>query len=212
MDITWIGHCCFRLRGRSATVVTDPTGAAGARPLKLEADVVTISHGHENHANKAGVGGASYVIEGPGEYEVAGVPVHGLAAYHDAVRGAEQGPNTVYVIELDDVRICHLGDLGHRLDEQQIEALGLVDVLLVPVGGRHVLPAADAAALARAIEPRYVVPMHFSIAGSPAGLEGPETFLKEMGVPELEPAGKLNVQASASGEVETRVVLLEPRP
>ena len=207
MDINWLGHCCFRLRGRSATVVTDPFGAdAGARAPRLEANLVTVSHHDAGQSQAAGVAGASYVIDGPGEYEVAGVPVHGIAAYRDVAKGAERGRNTVYVIELDDVRICHLGDLGHRLDEQQIEALGLVDVLLVPVGSGDVLPASEAAALARAIEPRYVVPMRFS----PGSGEGAATFLREMGVAALEPQGKLNVQAS-SGEFETRVVLLEAR-
>ena len=210
MDVTWLGQSCFRLRGRTAAVVTDPYPPALGPRLKLEGNLVTVSHGHENHSHVQSVRDA-YVIEGPGEYEVAGVTVRGLPTFHDAQQGAEHGRNTVYVIDLDDVRVCHLGDLGHTLDDRALEAIGNVDVLLVPVGGGQTLDGARAAEVVRQVEPRYVVPMHFSHPSIRTELATAERFLKEMGVPEAEAQTKLAVQGSSSTEGETRVVVLDPR-
>jgi len=207
--VTWHGQSCFRLRGRGAAVVTDPFPPALGPRLRLEGNVVTVSHPHENHSHVQSVKDA-YVIEGPGEYEVAGVTVQGLPTYHDNQRGAEHGFNTVYVIELDDVRVCHLGDLGHTLDDRALETIGNVDVLLVPVGGGRTLDGARAAEVVRQVEPRYVVPMHFGHPALKTELAPVERFLKEMGVPESEAQSKLTVQAS-SAEAETKVVVLEPR-
>jgi L-ascorbate metabolism protein UlaG (beta-lactamase superfamily) len=209
VDVTWLGQSCFRLRGRGAAVVTDPyTPAIGPR-LRLEGNLVTISHEHENHSNVQSVKDA-HVIAGPGEYEVAGVTVRGLPTFHDDQKGAEHGRNTVYVIELDDVRVCHLGDLGHTLDDRALETIGNVDVLLVPVGGGRALDGARAAEVVRQVEPRYVVPMHYGHPSLKTDLAPVERFLKEMSVPEAEPQSKLTVQAS-SAEAETKVVVLEPR-
>jgi L-ascorbate metabolism protein UlaG (beta-lactamase superfamily) len=209
LDVTWLGQSCFRLRGRSAAVVTDPFPPALGPRLRLEGNLVTVSHPHENHSHVQSVKDA-YVIEGPGEYEVAGVTVQGLPTFHDNQKGAEHGRNTVYVIELDDVRVCHLGDLGHTLDDRALETIGNIDVLLVPVGGGRTLDGAKAAEVVRQVEPRYVVPMHFGHPALRTELAPVERFLKEMGVPESEAQTKLTVQAS-SAEAETKVVVLEPR-
>src|SRR5579859_4501025 len=136
MDITWLGHGCFRLRGRSASVVTDPyPPSLGLKLPRQEADMVTVSHPHPNHSHLPAVAKEAFVVEGPGEYEVSGITVVGVPTFHDSVSGAEHGRNTVYLIEVDDVRVCHLGDLGHRLGDAELGALGRVDVALVPVGG-----------------------------------------------------------------------------
>ena len=173
MDLTWLGHGCFRLRGKNASVVTDPfPPSIGLKLPKLEAELVTVSHPHENHSYTQAVAGGGYRIEGPGEYEVAGVSVFGLPTFHDASSGAERGRNTVYVIELDDVRICHLGDLGHRLGDQDAEAIGTVDVLLVPVGGHNTVNAAQAAEIVTQLEPKIVIPMHYATPGR-AEVAGP---------------------------------------
>lgn len=215
MDVTWHGHGCFRLRGRNATAVTDPyPPSLGAKLPKLEADVVTVSHGDPNHSFvEAVVNDDAFVVDGPGEYEVKGITVFGIRAFHDNQNGAELGSNTIYVIEVDDIRICHLGDLGHSLDDSIVEAIGTpIDVLLVPVGGGKALAAERAAEVVRAIEPRWVVPMHFRVPGLKTELDGVETFLKEMGVTEAVPQGKLVVQYSGSGaDGETKVFLLEPK-
>jgi L-ascorbate metabolism protein UlaG (beta-lactamase superfamily) len=210
LDVTWLGQSCFRLRGRSAAVVTDPFSPALGPKLRLEGNLVTVSHPHENHSHVQSVKDA-YVIEGPGEYEVAGVTVRGVPTYHDGQQGAEHGRNTVFVIELDDVRVCHLGDLGHRLDDSALETIGNVDVLLVPVGGGRTLDGARAAEVVRQLEPRYVVPMHFGHPSLRTELAPVERFLNEMGVPESEAQTKLTVQASSAAEGETKVVVLEPR-
>lgn len=213
MDLTWLGHACFRLRGKNAVAVTDPyPNSIGMKLPKLEADVVTVSHAHDNHRNLAALRDGYRLLEGPGEYEVAGVTVIGVNSFHDAVRGQEHGRNTIFMIEVDDVRVCHLGDLGHKLGDAELEALGTIDVLLAPVGGGAALEAVGAAEVVRQIEPRVVVPMHYAVAGLNKQMEGPERFLKEMGVTEMTTQAKLSIGAVA-GDVEmTRVVVLEPRP
>ncbi len=209
MDVTWLGHGCFRLRGRNASVVTDPYGPElGLKLPRTEANLVTVSHGHPNHCHVEAIGGYSYVVDGPGEYEVSGVGVRGLPTYHDEAEGAEHGPNTVYVIEIDDVRVCHLGDLGHRLADSLVEIIGTVDVLLVPVGGGYSLSAPLAAEVVRQLEPRVVIPMHFALPGLKGNLESADRFLKEMGAEGIEAQPKLSIQSSSEAG-ETRVVLLE---
>jgi L-ascorbate metabolism protein UlaG (beta-lactamase superfamily) len=214
LDVTWHGHGCFRLRGKNATALTDPyPPSLGARLPKIEADVITVSHDHPNHSYLDGIGNNAYVVDGPGEYEVRGITVFGIRTFHDAQAGAEQGGNTIYMIEVDEIRVCHLGDLGHTLEDDVVEAIGTpVDVLLVPVGGGKALNAAKAAEVVRSIEPRWVVPMHYRTPGFKTDLEGVETFLKEMGVTEATPQGKLIVQYSGSGgEGDAKVFLLEPK-
>jgi L-ascorbate metabolism protein UlaG (beta-lactamase superfamily) len=211
LDVTWLGHGCFRLRGKNAAAVTDPyPPTIGLRLARQEADLVTISHAHDNHSYTQGVREA-YEINGPGEYEVAGVSVIGFPTYHDAEKGAKHGRNTVFLIEIDDVRVCHLGDLGHVLDDTDAETVSSVDVLLVPVGGRSVISAVEAAEIVRQLEPRFVVPMHYAIPGLKVQLDGVERFLKEMAVTAAEPQPKLSVQATSVGEWETKVVVLEPK-
>ncbi len=210
MDVTWLGHGCFRLRGRGAAAVTDPyPPSIGLKLQRLDGNLVTVSHEHENH-NYTQVMRDAYEIRGPGEYEVAGVSVIGVPSYHDSEKGAKHGRNTIYLIEIDDVRVCHLGDLGHSLDDSEAEAISAPDVLLVPVGGHTTINATQAAGLVRQLEPRYVVPMHYAIPGLKLDLDPLDRFLKEMAVAASEPLPKLSVQAS-SGEYETKVVVLEPK-
>jgi L-ascorbate metabolism protein UlaG (beta-lactamase superfamily) len=210
LDVTWLGHGCFRLRGRAAAAVTDPyPPSIGLKLQRLDGNLVTVSHEHENH-NYTQVMRDAYEIRGPGEYEVAGVSVIGVPTYHDPDKGAKHGRNTIYLIEIDDVRVCHLGDLGHPLEDSEAEAIASPDVLLVPVGGRTTIDAAQAAAVVRQLEPRFVVPMHYAIPGLKLELDSLDRFLKEMAVGVSEPQPKLSVQAS-SGEYDTKVVVLEPK-
>jgi L-ascorbate metabolism protein UlaG (beta-lactamase superfamily) len=210
VELTWFGHSCFRLRGREATVITDPPAAAlGYAPGRLQADIVTISHQHPGHNNAEFCAPPCRVISGPGEYEAAGVFITGVAAYHDAQEGKERGKNTVFAIAIDDVTVGHLGDLGHPLSAQLIEALGNVDVLLVPVGGQSTIDAAKAAELVAALEVKLVIPMHYRTnAAHTAELAPVERFLKEMGRAESAPQAKLNISRS-SLPAETQVVVLE---
>jgi L-ascorbate metabolism protein UlaG (beta-lactamase superfamily) len=212
LDVTWLGHACFRLRGRGAAVVTDPyPPTIGLKLARMDADLVTVSHDHDDHSYTQVVRDGAYEVRGPGEYEVAGVSVIGLPTYHDDEKGAKRGRNTVYLIEIDDVRICHLGDLGHKLDDGEAEAVASPDVLLVPVGGRATINGEVAAEVVRQLEPRYVVPMHYAIAGLKLELDTVDRFLKEMGVAASEAQPKLSVQKSSVSEYETKVVVLEPK-
>jgi L-ascorbate metabolism protein UlaG (beta-lactamase superfamily) len=213
LDVTWLGHGCFRLRGRSAAVITDPyPPTIGLKLSRMDADIVTISHDHENHSHAQVVRDSAYEVRGPGEYEIAGVSVIGVPTYHDSEKGAKQGRNTVYLIEIDEVRICHLGDLGHRLDDTEAESVASPDVLLVPVGGRTTMNAEQAAEVVRQLEPRFVVPMHYAIPGLKVQLDPIDRFLKEMGLTLSEaPQPKLTVQKSSVAEYETKVVVLEPK-
>src|SRR3990170_1220611 len=154
MDITYLGHASFKLKGKNATLITDPYGSyIGIKFPKTSADIVTISHGHEDHANTASISDVKKVIDGPGEYELAGVSIIGISTFHDDKKGAERGRNTIYIIEMDELRVVHLGDLGHKLSEDTIEELGVVDVLMVPVGGVYTIGPTDAGEIVRDIEP-----------------------------------------------------------
>ncbi len=215
MDLTWYGHACFRLRGKRGAVVTDPyPSTLSGRSPRLEADVVTISHPSRNHNFDQDVGGNPYRVAGPGEYEVQDITVQGLDSRQATPAGAsarEAPHNTIYLIDVDDVRICHLGDLGQGLDDTLEERIGDVDVLLVPVGGHNALGAAQGAEVVRRLEPRYVVPMHYALPQLKVELDPLEPFLQEMGVDSAEPLNRLTVQPSASSEGEMKVVVLEAR-
>jgi L-ascorbate metabolism protein UlaG (beta-lactamase superfamily) len=208
MEIMWLGYSCFRLKGKSVTVVTDPCPPDSGYSLeKLSANIVTVSHNHINHSYLQGVSGEPRRILAPGEYEVGGVLIIGLPSFHDAENGKILGKNTVYAIEIDDVTICHLGDIGAPLSAAQIEELGNVDVLLVPVGGVNTISAAQAAALVRNIEPKIVIPMHYKTLTLTKELDNVDKFLKEMGITEMVPQQKLVVTRSSLPLTTTVVTL-----
>jgi L-ascorbate metabolism protein UlaG (beta-lactamase superfamily) len=211
LEITWLGHGCFRLKNRETTVILDPFGSETGYSTRFgDADVVTISHDHAAHNNAGAVGGRPRVISGPGEYEVAGVLITGVRTYHDGSRGSRLGKNTAYVFELDDVRVCHLGDLGHVPTPDQAEALNGAEVLLVPVGGNTTLDAAAAIEVISLLEPRMVVPMHYRTENSAPTLDPLDLFLKQMGIGEPQPAAKLTVTRT-SLPLETTVTVLDYR-
>jgi L-ascorbate metabolism protein UlaG (beta-lactamase superfamily) len=209
MEINWLGHSCFRLKGKQATVITDPFSPDIGYSLgKLTAQITTISHKHPGHSYAQGVGGSPKLVSGPGEYEISNVLIIGVATFHDKDGGKERGKNTVYLIEIDDISICHLGDLGHSLTDEQIEELGNVDVLLVPVGGVSTINATKAAEVVRQLEPKIVIPMHYKTRLLKRELEPVENFLKEIGTHDITPQSKLSL-TKASLPLVTQVVLLE---
>jgi L-ascorbate metabolism protein UlaG (beta-lactamase superfamily) len=210
MDITWLGHSCFRIKGRQATIVTDPYPPDLGYTLgKLSADIVTISHRHPSHSYHQGIGGEPKLVAGPGEYEISGVLIIGMPTFHDAVGGKRRGKNTVYLMEVDGVTICHLGDLGHILSVEQVEEIDDVDVLLLPVGGGSALGASTAAEVIRQLEPKAVVPMHFKTpALKNRELDPVEKFLKEMGIERLDSQPKLSLTPS-NLPASTQVFLLD---
>jgi len=210
MEITWFGHSCFRLTERSlATVVTDPydSQVAGYSPLKLKADIVTISHDAPGHNYVMGVKGHSMLITGPGEFEIGGVFVTGIQTNGQAKRNSEEPRNTLYVFDYEGVNIVHLGDLRKVPSQAEIEALGTVHVALVPVGGGGGLNASKAAEVVSLLEPGFVIPMHYGTPACALKLAPLSKFLKEMGLGALEPLPMLKVTKSAIPE-ETHVVVL----
>src|SRR3989344_5274291 len=187
MDITWLGHSSFRIKGKSVTVVTDPYSSSklGFKFQKIEANIVTVSHDHDDHNQAGQVDGDPKVVKNPGEYEVKGVSIFGIPTYHDNKQGEERGQNTVFVIKIDSIIICHLGDLGHKLTEDQIGQIGNIDILLTPVGGVYSLSSAQALDIVSKLEPKVVIPMHYQVEGlnkeTFGELEGVENFIKELG-------------------------------
>jgi L-ascorbate metabolism protein UlaG (beta-lactamase superfamily) len=198
MEITWLGHSCFKLKGKQATVITDPfSPETGYTSGKVTADIITVSHLHAGHSFIKGIGGEPRILKSPGEYESAGVLTVGVHTYHDNEKGFIRGKNTAFVIDIDDVMICHLGDLGHVLTAEQVAEIDGVDVLLIPVGGISTIDAIQAAQIVRQLEPKIVIPMHYKTDATKRELEKADRFLKEMGVKETIPQPKLIVNKNS---------------
>ncbi len=215
MELTWLGHSCFRLRGKDVTLVTDPPSPTTGYSLsRLNADIVTISHDHPGHNYvQAFAGKEPYIVRGPGEYEIRNVLITGLQTYHDDERGARLGRNTVYLFHMDDLLICHLGDLGHVLNAREQEEINGCDVLLLPVGGGNALDPKRAVEVVSQVEPQVIVPMHYAtptLKATTATLEPVDAFVKEMGVEAAEPLPKLNL-TRGSLPSEPQVMLLTYR-
>ena len=174
---------------------------------KQTADVITVSHPHPSHSYNEGINGEHRLVKGPGEYEISGVLILGITAYHDAVKGQSKGKNTIYLMEVDGVAICHLGDIGHVLSDEQVEEMGNVDILMVPVGGVSTINASMAAEVIRKLEPKIVLPMHYKTPKTTRELEPVDNFLKEMGLSQVEPRPKLSVSKS-NLPLSTQVIIL----
>lgn len=210
MDITYLGHASFKIKGKTATLVTDPFDQkVGLKFPKVEADIVSVSHSHFDHSATDLVQGEPFVVNGPGEYEVKGVEVVGVSSFHDDKRGAERGQNTIYNFKIDKLNIAHLGDLGQdSLSTEQVEEIGNVDILLLPVGGFYTIDAQTASKIAASLEPKIIIPMHYLDPDSSIKeLAGVEKFLKEMGKENLEPVTKYTITADKLPE-ETQIVLM----
>ncbi len=211
MEIIWLGHSCFRLRGRDVTIVTDPFDRSSGYVMgKVGADVVTVSHTAPDHSNVRAIAGAPKVVDGPGEYEIAGVFITGVATQRESGEGAGRARNTAYLMEMDDLTVCHLGDLGHILTPEQVEQMNNADILLIPVGGNNTINAAQAAEVISLIEPKIVIPMHFKTEAVQLEIDPVEKFAREMGVKSLQPQPKLVVTRSTLPD-EQQIVVLEYR-
>lgn len=210
MDITWLGHASFRIKGRAATIITDPYSAQiGFKLPKVEADIVTVSHDHYDHNATSEIGGDPFVASGPGEYEVKGVNIVGVSSFHDNKKGSERGRNVLFNLKVDDVNIAHMGDLGQdELASEQIDNVGNVDILLIPVGGVYTIGAAEAAKIVASLEPSVIVPMHYFDKDSKLNLEPCDKFLKEMGKENVEPTNKLTISKERL-PAEPQVVVLQ---
>jgi L-ascorbate metabolism protein UlaG (beta-lactamase superfamily) len=210
MEITWFGHSAFRLKGKVTSVVTDPYDPSmiGLKLPKIEADIVTLSHDHGDHNNSAAVDGAKFIAKGPGEYEIGGVAFTGTASWHDNSKGSERGKNVIYTFNIDGLRVCHLGDIGqHQLTDEQVEDIGAVDILMIPVGGVYTVGAAEAAKIVTQLDPKVIIPMHYKLPDLKFDLEPVDHFLKEMGQ-ETDPVTKYSISRDKLPD-EPQVVVLE---
>ena len=211
MEINWLGHSCFRLKGSHATIITDPySPEIGYTMGKVTADIVTVSHQHPGHNCTTAINGDFKVLSGPGDYEVSGVLIDGMPSFHDDSKGTARGKNTIFTFEIDELTVCHLGDLGHPLSTGQVEDMETIDVLLVPVGGISTIDGAQAAELVRLIEPKIVIPMHYKTDAISRELAPVDKFLNEMGVKEIVSQPKLNV-TKANVPLLTQVYLLDDK-
>ncbi|MCE9646890.1 MAG: MBL fold metallo-hydrolase [Chloroflexi bacterium] len=211
MEITWYGHSCFRLTERNfVTVVTDPYDhkKAGYEPLKLKAEIVTISHDAPGHNNNDAVKGTTHVLTGPGEFEIGGVFITAVQTDSVAKKAKDNVRNTIYVFDYDGITVAHLGDLQKIPTQSEVELLGSVNVALVPVGGGTSLNAAKAAEVVSMLEPNLVIPMHYSTPDSKLNLDALGKFIKEMGLSKPEAQPSLKVSRSSLPE-ETHVVVLD---
>jgi L-ascorbate metabolism protein UlaG (beta-lactamase superfamily) len=179
LKASWFGQSCFLCEGQGIRLVTDPPAAeVGYQLPQMAIDVATVSHGHFDHNNVKALRGAPAVINTPGVHEVKGLRVEGLSTFHDNVSGAQRGPNVVFVWEMDGVRVCHLGDLGHLLDGETLQDLGRIDLLLIPVGGIYTVDAVTARQVVDQIQPRVVVPMHYQTPALSIKLGGVDDFVR----------------------------------
>jgi L-ascorbate metabolism protein UlaG (beta-lactamase superfamily) len=216
MKIAWYGQSCFRLiiktnGAEKITLFIDPFDKeTGLTPPRGNADIVICSHSHHDHSNVKSLSGTPFVIDGPGEYDVKKVYIKGIYSFHDDKKGEERGINTISVIEAEDLKICHLGDLGQKeLSDIQLEKIGEVDVLMVPVGGNFTIDGSEAVKIINQIEPKVIIPMHYKIPGISLKLDGLEKFLKEIGV-EKETTEELTIQKKDLTEEEMKVVVMKP--
>ncbi|OGN97119.1 MAG: lactamase [Chloroflexi bacterium RBG_13_51_36] len=208
MEISWLGHSCFLIKGKEKTIITDPCHPdLGYRLGEPKADIVTVSHFHAGHSYIEGLANDPRLIKSPGEYEIGGTFVAGVASFHDDKKGEIRGKNTIYIIEIDDVTLCHLGDLGHPLDSHLIEEIGDIGILLLPVGEVSTISIDTAMEIVRQLEPPIVVPMHYKTKAFAGNLSPVDKFLDAMRIKELEAKPKLSVTSSSLPSSTQTIVL-----
>jgi L-ascorbate metabolism protein UlaG (beta-lactamase superfamily) len=213
MIIKWLGHSCFLITSKEGLrIITDPYVVGGGinySPINEAADIVLMSHNHADHNNVSAVRGGPKAIKGNGIKNAKGIQFRGIATYHDSSQGRQRGPNTVFCFNLDSMNLCHLGDLGHVLSQEQVEQVGAVDILFIPAGGFYTIDAAKASQVCDQLKPKIVIPMHFKTSKCDYPIATVEDFLK----------GKRNVRKIDSSEAEfkleelpasTDIVVLEP--
>jgi L-ascorbate metabolism protein UlaG (beta-lactamase superfamily) len=213
MKIKWLGHACFLITSKGGVrIITDPYAVGGGinySPIKEAADVVVVSHDHGDHSNVSTVQGKPEVVKGSGTKTAKDIQFRGIATYHDTSQGKQRGTNTVFCFTVDDVKLCHLGDLGHVLSPGQVNEIGAVDIMFVPVGGFFTIDAPVASQVCDQLKPKVVIPMHFKTPKCAYPIADAEDFLK----------GKRNVRKVGGSEVEfqreklpaaTEIMLLQP--
>lgn len=216
MKITWYGHSCFKLmvktkNGDRITIITDPFDKekVGLTPPRGTADIVLVSHAHFDHNNIKAISGEPFCVDGPGEYDVKGVFVKGIYSYHDNSKGNERGVNTIYILDGEGMRICHMGDFGQaELNGEQLDKIGDVDVLMIPVGGVYTINGSEAVKIINQIEPSIVIPMHYKIPKLTLKLNSVDKFLQEIGG-EKETLEELSIQSKDLTGDKMRIIVMK---
>jgi L-ascorbate metabolism protein UlaG (beta-lactamase superfamily) len=216
MIIQYYGHSCFKLTTKPAgrgqddvTIFLDPFDKAiGLRPPQGSADMVLVTHDHHDHNNVEAIKGEPYVIDIPGEYSVKGVNIVGMKTFHDKKEGTERGANTIYMLETEELRICHMGDLGHTLSEKELETINGVNILMIPIGGKYTLDGKEAVDIIKKIEPEIVIPIHYKINGSTVDVDDEKKFCKEMGSCPREKVSKINIKKKDLEGKSMEVILM----
>lgn len=216
MNIQYYGHSCFKIttkaEGRGSEDVIafiDPFDKkVGLKPPQGKADVVFVSHFHHDHNNIDALKENPVVIDAPGEYSVKSINVTGIDSFHDDKEGAERGRNTIFILDTEDIRICHLGDLGHDLDVKQLEKIGDVDILMIPIGGKYTIDFKVAAKIAKKLSPSIIIPMHYKMKDSTVDVADEKDFCSEMGNCPKEKVNKVNLKKKDLEEKSMEIVLM----
>jgi len=211
MKIKWLGHATFLITSESGIkIITDPYAPAEKLhygEIKESADIVTVSHDHFDHSNVAAVRGNPTMVKDT--TEVKGIHFKGIPTYHDKTQGKNRGTNTIFCFEVDGVKVCHLGDLGHKLMDKQMAGVGKVDILLVPVGGFYTIDATVASQVCDQLKPRVIIPMHFKNSKCDFPISDVDEFLRgKKDISRLD-ASEADFK---SGEIpaNTQIIVLKP--
>lgn len=180
----------------------------GLKPPRIKDDLVLVTHDHRDHNNLDGINPEAFIIKNPGEYEKQGISVHGIMSFHDKVQGKERGLNTIYIIKAEDMTLCHLGDLGDKLTDEQVQAIGDVDILLIPVGGVYTVNYKEAVEVISQIEPKVVIPMHYKLPDLIYDIDNVEKFTKELGLAP-EKVDKLRIAKKNLPTEEMKLIILQ---
>lgn len=217
MKIIWHGQSCFQIitqtkKSKEVTIVIDPfSEGIGLRVPKLQADILLITHNHRDHNNVKAVSGNPFLIEGSGEYEIKGVFIQGIPAFHDASLGRERGEVTIYTILAEGMSVCHLGDLGQKeLTADQLEKIGNIDILMIPIGGTYTISAKEALKIMAQIEPKIIIPMHYQVPRLNLKLEKIDKFLKMLSIRSVESLAKLSIKKRDLSPEEAKIIVLKP--
>lgn len=216
MLIQYYGHSCFKITTKPAgrgqadvTLFIDPFDkSVGLRPPQGQADLVLVTHDHHDHNNVSAIKGEPQVIDIPGEYSIKEINIIGIPSYHDGKNGQERGMNTIYLIEAEDIRLCHLGDLGTDLSEKQLDEIDGIDVLMIPVGGKYTIDGKKAAEIVKKVEPKIIIPMHYKMSDSVVDIDDEKKFCNEMGNCPKEKLNKLNLKKKDLEGKSLEVVLM----
>jgi L-ascorbate metabolism protein UlaG (beta-lactamase superfamily) len=211
LRIKWLGHASFLITAsNNLKIVTDPYNTGNGinyRPISETADIVTISHGHRDHSNYAVVKGSPVILREQGQHIVKGIEIKAVQVYHDQTLGSQRGNVLIFCFKVDGLVVCHTGDLGHTLSPREIEEVGPVDVLMLPIGGYYTIDAQQADVVAQSLKPRIVLPMHYKTDKTEYPIAGAQPFLKDRhNVQQLDDSEFEITRASLPSVIETMVL------